>query len=53
MNIQDNMPSLEASNPIAIGPGIYNLPKVQDKEFKTTFNNMPKDLKDDMNKCLN
>lgn len=45
MNSQDNMPSPEASNPIATCPEKSNLAETQDKDFKIRIVNIFKDLK--------
>lgn len=50
MNSQENVPALEASNPIARGSGKCNISEAQDKDFKTTFMNVFKNLKRDLNK---
>lgn len=40
----------EASNPIVIGSENNNLPETEDKDVKTAFMNIFKDLKENMNK---
>jgi hypothetical protein len=53
MNSQENVPALEASNPIARGSGKCNISEAQDKNFKISIINIFKDIKERMNKSLN
>ena len=53
MNNQDNMPPVEATSAITIGPEKYNLAETQDMHFQRAIMNMSKDFKEDMKNCLN
>lgn len=50
---QDNTPPPEARTPIATCPGKGNGAEAQDKDFNIVIMNTFKDLKGDLNKCLN
>lgn len=52
-NSQYNMPHPEARNPVIIRAEKCNPADAQDKDFKTAIMNMFKDLKENINKCLN
>lgn len=53
MNSQANTAPPETSNSTAIGLEKSSSAKVYKKNFKMTVMNTLKNLKDDMNKCLN
>lgn len=53
MNVQDNMYTIDASTPIVIFIEKNNIAEPQDKDFQIVTMNMSKDLKEDVNKCLN
>lgn len=47
------MPPPEAKNPTMLSPEKSNLSKAQNKNFKIEIMNLFKDLKEDINKCIN
>lgn len=47
------MPPPEARNSVVLGTKEINLAKPQDRDFRIVIMNMLKDLKEDMNNCLN
>lgn len=50
MNSQNNMPPPETSNHTTVGLEKCSISEAQDKDFKTTFMNVFKNLKRDLNK---
>lgn len=52
-DIKINMPPPEANNPTVLSPEKSNLAKAQNKNFKTEIMKLFKDLKEDINKCIN
>lgn len=53
MNNQDNKPPPEVRNHTVLVRKESNLVKAHDKDYNISTRNLFKDLKEDMNKCLN
>lgn len=52
INIQDNMPPLEPSNPTTVSPEKCNVAETQDKDFKIVIMNMYKEHKENVSKSF-